>query len=143
LKWTWTIFCLQYSRRPSWNGLEPSFAFNTAAVLLEMDLYKCWTVPNGILYNSSWRTSSSCFRVVGGGNLFLTLVSKTDQSDSVIVLAWEDAKGHLRALETTTEQLQLCEWGHYFLGKLHRCSEITSGSWDASDYPTCERTPLQ
>jgi hypothetical protein len=26
------------------------------------------------------------------------------------------------------------------LGKLHSCSEITSGSWDAPDYPTCSRT---
>jgi hypothetical protein len=36
------------------------------------------------LYHSSWRTSSSCFRDVGGGNLFLTLVSKTDQSGLIM-----------------------------------------------------------
>jgi hypothetical protein len=35
-----------------------------------------------------------------------------------------------------TEHFQLCEWGHCRLGKLHRCLEITSGSWDAPDYPT-------
>jgi hypothetical protein len=29
------------------------------------------------------------------------------------------------------------------LGKLHHCSEITSGPWDASVYPTCPRTTLQ
>jgi hypothetical protein len=41
------------------------------------------------------------------------------------------------------EQFQLCELGHCRHGKLHRCSEITSGPWDAPDYPTCPRTPLQ
>jgi hypothetical protein len=40
-----------------------------------------------------------------------------------------------------TEQFQLCEWGHCHLGKLHRCSEIMSGSWDAPDYPACQYTP--
>jgi hypothetical protein len=53
------------------------------------------------------------------------------------VLASEDVEVHLHALQTMAEQFKLCEWGHCFLGKLHRCSEITSGSWDASDYPTC------
>jgi hypothetical protein len=42
-----------------------------------------------------------------------------------------------------TEQFQLCEWGHCHLGKLHLFSEITYESWDAPDYPTCPRTPLQ
>jgi hypothetical protein len=42
-----------------------------------------------------------------------------------------------------SEQFQLCECGHCRLGKLHRCSEITSGSWDARDYTTCPCTPLQ
>jgi hypothetical protein len=28
-----------------------------------------------------------------------------------------------------TEQLQLCEWGHFLLEKGNRCSEITCGSW--------------
>jgi hypothetical protein len=27
-------------------------------------------------------------------------------------------------------------------GKLHRCSEITSGSWDAPDNPTCLKYSL-
>jgi hypothetical protein len=48
---------------------------------------------------------------------------------------------HLRALQIMTEQFQLCEWGHCRLGKLHRCSEITSGSLDAPDYRTYSRTP--
>jgi hypothetical protein len=61
----------------------------------------------------------------------------------VIVLAREDAEVRLPASQTTTEQFQLCEWGHCRLLKLYRCSEITSGSWDASDYPTCSRLPLQ
>jgi hypothetical protein len=39
-----------------------------------------------------------------------------------------------------TEQFQLYEWGHC-LGKLHHCSELTSGSWDAPDYPTCHVFP--
>jgi hypothetical protein len=50
---------------------------------------------------------------------------------------------HLQAFQTMIEELQLYEEGHCRLGKLHRCSEIMSGSWGASDYPTCPRTPLQ
>jgi hypothetical protein len=43
-----------------------------------------------------------------------------------------------------TEHFQLCEWGRCRrLGKLHHCSEITTESWDAPDYPTCSRIPLQ
>jgi hypothetical protein len=41
-----------------------------------------------------------------------------------------------------TEQIQVRECGHCHLEKLHRL-ELTSGSWDAPDYPTCQRTPLQ
>jgi hypothetical protein len=55
-----------------------NFAFNTATVLLGMDSYKFWTASGSIIYHSYWRTSSSCFRVVGGVNPFLILVSKTD-----------------------------------------------------------------
>jgi hypothetical protein len=58
------------------------------------------------------------------------------------VLAKEDAEVHLHSLQTMTEQFQLCEWGQCHLGKLHRL-EITSGSWDEPDYPTCPHTPLQ
>jgi hypothetical protein len=70
------------------------------------------------------------------GNLFLTLVSWTDQSDQwcstlVTVLA-----RNAYALQTMTEQFQLCELGHCRLWKLHR-SEIKHASWDALDYPTC------
>jgi hypothetical protein len=50
-----------------------------------MDSYKFWTVSSGILYHSSWRTSSDCFRDVGSGNLFLTLISKTDQNGSIML----------------------------------------------------------
>jgi hypothetical protein len=35
------------------------------------------------------------------------------------MLAMEDVEVHLNALQTMTEQFQLCEWGHYHLGKLH------------------------
>jgi hypothetical protein len=62
----WITFRLQYNCSP-WD-----------------DPYKFWTACSGILYHSSWRTSSSYFRDVGGGNLFLTLVSKTHQSGSVM-----------------------------------------------------------
>jgi hypothetical protein len=61
----------------------------------------------------------------------------------VIVLAREDAEVHLHALQTMTEQFQLCEWGHCRLGKLHRFSEMTSGLWDAPDYPTFPHITLQ
>jgi hypothetical protein len=61
----------------------------------------------------------------------------------VTVLAREDAEVRLHALQTMTEQFRLCEWEDCRLGKLHHCSEITSGSWYALDYPTCQRTPLQ
>jgi hypothetical protein len=56
------------------------------------------------------------------------------------MLAREDVEAHLHALQTMTEQFQQCEWEHYHLGKLYRCVEITSGSWDAPDFSTC---PLQ
>jgi hypothetical protein len=49
-----------------------------------MDSYKFWTHSNVILYHSSWRTSQSCFRDIRGGKLFLTLVSKTEQSGSLM-----------------------------------------------------------
>jgi hypothetical protein len=61
----------------------------------------------------------------------------------VIVLAKEDVEVHLHALQTMTKQFQLCELGLYHLEKLHLCLEITSGLWDASDYPKCPRAPLQ
>jgi hypothetical protein len=94
----------------------------------------------GIVYHSSWWTSSSRFGDVECGNLFLTLVSETHQTGSmmsnlVIVMAGEYVQVHLHVLHTITEQFRLCEWGHCRLGKLHRCSERTSGSWDESVYP--------
>jgi hypothetical protein len=51
------------------------------------------------------------------------------------MLAREDAEVHLHALQAMTKQFQLCEWGHFLLGKLHCCSRITSGSCDAPNYP--------
>jgi hypothetical protein len=42
----------------------------------------------------------------------------------------EDAEVNLHALQTMTEQFQLCEWGHRRLGNLHNFSGIPSGSWD-------------
>jgi hypothetical protein len=49
------------------------------------------------------------------------------------MLAMEDVEVHLHALQTMNEQYQLCELEQGRLGKLHRCSELTSGSWDAPD----------
>jgi hypothetical protein len=60
-------------------------------------------------------------------------------SNLLIVLAKEDVEVHFPALQTMTEQFQLCEWGHCRLGKLRR-SEMMSGSWDAPDCPTYPRT---
>jgi hypothetical protein len=51
----------------------------------------------------------------------------------VIILAREGAEVHLHAIQTMIEQIQMWEWGRYRSGKLHRCSEITSGSLDAPD----------
>jgi hypothetical protein len=64
--------------------VEPPFAFNTAAVLLGMDSYKFWAVTSAILNHLSWRICPSCFRDVGSGNLFLSLVTRTTQSGSVV-----------------------------------------------------------
>jgi hypothetical protein len=54
------------------------------------------------------------------GNVFLIQVSKTDQSASVIFKSGDCVEVHLRALQTVTEDFQMCEWGHCRLGKLHR-----------------------
>jgi hypothetical protein len=49
----------------------------------------------------------------------------------------------LLALQSMTEQFQLCEWKNCHLGELNCYSEIMSGSWDASGYSTCPCAPLQ
>jgi hypothetical protein len=56
----------------------------------KMDSYKFWTVCIGILYHSSWRTSSNCFRDVGGGNLFLTVLQNCEWFSDVQIwwLCW-------------------------------------------------------
>jgi hypothetical protein len=100
-------------------------AFNRAAIILEIDSYRFWTLSSGILYNSSCRKSSCCFRDVGGRNLFLTLASRAIQwcSNLVTVPARENFNS------------SSCDWRHCRLGKLHSCSKM-SGSWDACDCPT-------
>jgi hypothetical protein len=72
--------------------------------------------------------------------IFLTLVTRTDQSGSVM---FRCGGPDLHALQIMTEQFQVCDWEYCFLGKVHHCSEIMSGSWDSPDYPSCLRTPLQ
>jgi hypothetical protein len=74
-----------------------------------MESYKFRTASSGILYHSSWITSSSRCRDVGGGNLFLTLVSRLTRvvqwcSNLVIVFAREDAEVRLHAFQTLTKQ---------------------------------------
>jgi hypothetical protein len=49
------------------------------------------------------------------------------------MLAVEAVEVHVHALKTMTEQFQLCERGHLHLGKLHRCLDITFGTWDLPD----------
>jgi hypothetical protein len=61
----------------------------------------------------------------------------------VTVLPMVGVEVHVNGLQAMIEQFQLFECGHRRLGKLHRCSEIRSGSWDAPDYPTCPRASLQ
>jgi hypothetical protein len=41
---------------------------------------KFWIVSSGIMFHSSWRTTYSCLRDGGGGNLLLTLLCKTDHT---------------------------------------------------------------
>jgi hypothetical protein len=68
LIWCWTTLYLQYSHNSSWNALIQ--------------------VVNSLWWNlihSSWRMSSSYFRDVEGGNLFLTLISRTNQNGSMML----------------------------------------------------------
>jgi hypothetical protein len=58
------------------------------------------------------------------------------------MLSKEDVEVNLHALQTMTEQFQVCECGPC-LGILHRRSETASRLWVGPDYPTCPRTPLQ
>jgi hypothetical protein len=81
----------------------PPFLFNTGAFFLGIGSYKFRTVYTGILYHSSWRTSSKRFRGVGGGNLFLAQVSKNwpDRFNEIQLwwlLARVDTEAHLHAL---------------------------------------------
>jgi hypothetical protein len=128
--WCLTNFCFQYSRNPPWNGLVQV-------------LNILWW----ILYHSSWKTSSSCFRDVGSENLFLTLVSKTDQSGPMIFRCG-DFFGQRKCWSSPScssnrgwTKFELCKWGHCHLRKLHRYSEVTSGSWDVPDYTQPDHVP--
>jgi hypothetical protein len=64
-------------------------------------------------------------------------------SEFPVTLRITSVNCEFHAFHTMTEQFQVCEWGHYHLARLHRCSEITPGSWDALDNSTCPRTSLQ
>ena len=70
-----------------------------AIQLIWIDSRKFLTVSSGILYQCSWRTLFSWLRD-DGGNLLLTLHSKTDHNCSIylrlaIMLVREDAEVHL------------------------------------------------
>ena len=56
------------------------FSCNTACILLEIDLGKFWIVSSGVLYYSSCKNSSSCWRDDEGGNSLLIILSKTVHS---------------------------------------------------------------
>jgi hypothetical protein len=51
----------------------------------------------------------------------------------MIVLAREDAEVHLHALQTMTEQFQMCEWGHRRLKNLRRFSELFNISTECKE----------
>jgi hypothetical protein len=58
------------------------------------------------------------------------------------MLSREDAEVRLHALQTMTEQLS-CVNGDIAIVENYHCLETACGSWDAPDYPTCLRNPLQ
>jgi hypothetical protein len=107
-----------------------------------MDSYKFWTISSGILYRSSWRTSLSCFIDFGGGNLFLTLVSKTDQSGSMMFKS-DDCAGQGRCWSSPScssnhDWKVPGEWmGALSSWRITTLFRKTPGSWDAPAYPTC------
>jgi hypothetical protein len=72
---------------------------------LEWTLHKFWRVSSRISHDSSWRTSSSCFRSIGSG-IYSSFYSPKPTRvvqwcwNPMIVLAREDAEVHLPALQT-------------------------------------------
>jgi len=105
-------------------GAGPPFACNTACILVAIDSCTFWIVCSGILYPSSWRTSSSCLRDDGKGNLLLALLSKTDHSGSIylsllITLAREDEL-HPHAPQNQTEHfwLYMCKLSSWKIASL-------------------------
>jgi hypothetical protein len=109
----------------------PPCVSSTAAVL-STDSYKFW------------RASSSCFIGFGGGNLFPTL-SHQNWSEwlSDVQIWWLCWTGKMLSLSSCSSRYQwivpAVSLGHCRAGNLHRCSEITFGSWDAPDYTNCPR----
>jgi hypothetical protein len=104
-----------------------------------------------ILNNLQWNfipTSWSCFREVGGENLFLTLVSEIDGRGSIMFKYGDcvDQRMHWNSLLCSSNyqwSVAVFECKKYLLGKLHNYLEITSILCDARDYPTCPSTPFQ
>jgi hypothetical protein len=123
LTWRWTTSGLQYSCSPAGN-----------------EFAQFLTVSIEYVYHPYWQTSSNCFRDVGGENLFLDVISKIDQVQ-VRWLCWPGKmlKFSFTLFKSWMNSFSCVNGGTAVLvDKLHLC-----GSWDAPDYPTCPRTPLQ
>jgi hypothetical protein len=139
-------------------SIQPQFCLELTRTSFEQSLAE-------FLYHHSWRTSSGCFRAVGGGNLFLTPVSRTHHSSSVM-LKCGDCAGQGRCWSSpscssnhdwtvlTLWMWALCSWNVSSLFGNNVC--IMGCTWlpnlstysltvirPAPDYPTCPRTPLQ
>jgi hypothetical protein len=131
LIWCSATFCNQYSP-PFLKWIRTSF---------KQSLAECYT----IILEDHLQVVSEMFEV----GPVLSLVSKTDHSDSTLYKYAECASQMLKLLAflafqiTIAEQFQLSKLGHCCFGKLCCHSGITSGSWGTSGYPTCLHPPLQ
>ena len=110
-----------------WHEVHPPFSCNTTCIVLEIDSYKFWIVCSGILFYPSWRTSCSCLRHTGGGNLHLIVLTKIDHS-YMMMIKYGDCAGHGRCWSASSfssnqdlKLLAVCVWANSHLGKLLHC----------------------
>jgi hypothetical protein len=106
------------------------------SIFLGMNSYKFWTVCSRFLYNSSWRTFTNYCRGVAGGLIIFKCGDFTGQGRG-----WSSPL--CSSNYDWSECFYLCEWGNSLLAKPHSCSEVTSGLWNVTNYPTSPHTPLQ
>lgn len=128
--WCWTTFCNQYSL---------SFLKRTSTSFKQF-LAECYI----IILEVHLQVVSEMLEV--GICSFSSLQNWPEWFNTIKIqwMGWPDVEVHLLAFQTTiAEQFQLWKLGHCCLGKLCCHSDITSGSWDTSDYPTCLHPPLQ